>query len=684
MRARPVLSLLIALPSFLSSAYAADGLASIGGRVYGPGGPIPGARVFLETGLDGPITTVETDAQGAYTFENVIPTLVGVFAHSPGLAIDGRGVDVAIDDAVTDLDIRLSKPGVLTGTVVDEDAHPVAGARVTRAVILGASRVGIPFAKLSRFGIDEPTTNEQGRFTIASLPQNATLGLKIAHPSFAQGVVGDAVVGGRDVGITLSPGILLAGTVLARGRDLPVGNARLEFRSALPPNDTVVTYSRGDGGYAIRLRPGPWLFQASGIGFRSATGQRIELDAAFPSQSMPLHVSGTSTIRGFVKDAKSGEPITDARVLLTSNGIPAATTTTGPTGAYEFTAIEGDNVVRLGLAPGFLLPPEPAIRVTAVAGEAADLPTFWVAPLPRYSLEVVDAAEEDVPGAIVRVLEPSQFGWYQTDADGLVELSFASLPADGTVVGFVEHPTRPEGALFAITRDRSDDAIVQLQPLVALSGRVTNEKDSGVSGAIVEASTRLDEIERTVTLWRTISGSGGTWSWPAATPHVPVACIATATDDTGAASGQSDIVTILPVSTEPVETEELVIPEARSTKTGLGRKYEWHKFTQLCGEAAANGATKPTVVAHVTPAEYGAFAESLSRIHDILRPLGVDVVLVTDGDVACAEETVVTFRGTRPSIGTVYVTDSRSNVVYEGFDLPPMATLLAVSSPGDR
>jgi hypothetical protein len=44
----------------------------------------------------------------------------------------------------------------------------------------------------------------------------------------------------------------------------------------------------------------------------------------------------------------------------------------------------------------------------------------------------------------------------------------------------------------------------------------------------------------------------------------------------------------------------------------------------------------------------------------------------------------VTFRGTRPSIGTVYVTDSRSNVVYEGFDLPPMATLLAVSSPADR
>jgi len=640
---------------------------------------MPGARVFLESGLDGPLTAVETNAAGEFVLEDVIPGLSGVFAHAPGLAIDGRGINLALDEDLRGLDIRLGKPGIVSGTISSDNDRPLDGARITRAVILGSSQVGIPFAKLGPYGITEPQSDESGSFTVRSLPRGAEVGLKVAHPSYAQGVVGGVRVDGRNVSVTLTPGILLTGSVLARGRDVPIGNAMIEFRSAQPPYDTVLTTSRGDGSYAVRLRPGEWDYQAKGFSFRSPTRQRVVLDAKFPAQSMPLHVAGTGTIRGFVKDAKSGEPVANAHVLLTANGVPAAKTTTGPTGAYEFTATEGDNVVQLGLAPGYLLPPEPAQPAFLKAGITIDLLTFWVAPLPRYSLEVVDAKEDAIAGAVVRVLEPPQFGWYETNADGLVELSFATLPANGTVVGMVEHPSRPEGALFAITRDRSDDAIVQLQPLATLQGTVQNEKGAGIEGALVEASTTLQDLERTIPLWRLFTGDRGAWAWPATVPHVPVYCEAIALDENGVPTGQSDPVTSLPANPASITLNPLIIAEAKSGKTLLGRAYEWQKLPRLCGALPSNASRSPAIVVHAPAAQYSVFGESLTQVQRILQPQGVVVVLVVDGEVSCAEGPLPVLRGTPPAHGTVCVTDAHSNVVFQGFDLPPLALLQQLS-----
>lgn len=680
MHARHVLATLLATGLFAATAFAADGLASIKGRVTGPDGPVPGARVFLESGLEGPLTVLEADAAGNFAFEGVVPALVGVFAYAPGLAVDGRGVQLALDQNVEAFDIRLSRPGTVAGAVTDDSGRPVAGARISRAVILGTSRVGIPFSKLEAYGIAEPTTDTQGAFAIHSLPDGAEIGLKVAHPSYAQGVVGSTRVGGRKVAVTLSPGILVSGTVLARGQDVPVGNASLEFRSVEPPNDTVITYSRADGGYVVRLRPGPWLYQASGHSFRTPSWQRIELDPKFPAQSMSLYVAGTSTVRGFVKDAKSGEPIANARILLSSLGAPAATALTGPTGAYEFTATEGENIVQLGLAPGFLLPPEPAFRVAVTAGKPTDLPTFWVVPLPKYSLEVVDSAEAPVSGAIVRVLDPPQFGWYETDPDGLVELSFATLPADGTVIGTVEHPTRREAAMFAIARARSADAIVQLQPLTRVTGRVTNEKEAGIEGAIVEAATLLEGMDRAVTLWRTVSGSGGKWTWPAAVPHVPVMYSASVLDSTGTLISESDPIALLPVDDTPRDVGSLIVNAAKSTNAALGRKYDWRKLPVVCGAVGSDFARRPAIVVHAPVNQYAVFADSLANVERMLRPHGILVAIVVDGEIACKDEAIVTLRGVAPSRGTIYLTNAQSEVVFEGFDLPPLAAILDLTA----
>ena len=677
---RPIVALSIAAACSFTAvpALAAEGFASVSGRVIGPGGPTRGVRVFLESGLEGPLAVTETDSTGAYSFEGVVPGLTGVFAYAPGLALDGRGLTLALDQVVESLDIQLGTAGSLSGAVRNDSGDAVAGARVSRAVILGASKVGIPFSKLEPYGIAVPESDSRGRFSISSLPQGAEVAIKIAHPNYAQGVMGNLRVGGSAANVTLSPGILLTGTVLARGHNLPVPNASIEFRSDQPPNDTVVTRSQSDGGYAVRLRPGQWLYQATGSNFRTPNWQIITLDPEYPAQSMSLTVAGTAPVRGTVRDAKTGEPVANAHVRLLTSGAPAASARTGPGGAYEFSATEGENVVQLALTPGYLLPPEPAYRVAVAAGKATELPAFWVAPLPRYSLEVIDQSEKPVAGAIVRVMEPPQLGWYEADKNGLVELAFATLPADGTVIGIAEHPASPHAALFAITRERSADAIVRLQPLATVSGEIENEKGAGVGGAVVEARTQPEGFERAAILWRAVTDSNGRWTWPAAVPHVPLVCIANAFDESGQMVPESPSAAVLPTSADAVDAGTLTIAGARTRKILLGRQYDWRELEVVCGTMPAASDERAALIIRAPAAMFDAYADSMANIQRILASHDILVILVVDGAVSCGVETPLTLRGESPSMATVYLTRADSTVVFEGFDLPPVAAILAL------
>ncbi len=656
----------------------AQGLAKIDGTVRdASGAPIAGAKVFVESGLDGPLLATETGASGAFAFAGVPPGTAGVFAIAPGRAIDGRSVKLALD-ASERVDISLPEPGTLAGTVQEEKGKPIAGARITRVLIRGDSLVGIPLSKLGAYGVVEPVSDAAGQFSIAVLPQGAEVSLKVAHAQFAQEAP-QLRVGDKNARVTLTRGVLVSGNVVARGRDLVVPNATLLFVNANPPNDTVVARSQGDGSYALRLKPGPWLYQASGPSFRTSNSQRVLISAEFPSQRLMLQVAGTASLRGSVKDAKSGQAVAGARLELLSSGVPAAIATTGPTGTYELTATEGEAVVRLTSAPGFLLPPDSGLRVTVHAGQKADVPTFWVAPLPRYSLEVIDAAEKPVAGAIVRVLRPEQLGWYATDQDGLVELSFGSLPSDGTVVGMVEHPSRADGALFAITRDRSTDAIVQLMPLTSLSATIVNEKKSPVPGVLVEARTSLAGIAEPITLWRAFSARDGMIRWPAVVPKTPLSCVATSIATADAPSMSAASAAILPEAGAPADGGTLVLPGDPSGRSTLGKKYTWYTHAPVCGTLPADAERRAAVIVHVPAAQAAMMADVLAQAQRILNRPDIVFAVVTTADVPCGDTAVPILRGKSPSSAYTFVVSADSIVTLECAGLPPVSSIGALA-----
>ncbi len=677
---RSFVLVLAALIAGLSSrgGAAAQGLAKIEGTVRDSHGqPIANAKVFLEAGLDGPLSVTQTNVSGAFNFTGVLPGVVGVFAYAPGYALDGHSASLAIDAAET-LDLVLPEPGTLAGIVQDEKAQPIAGARITRVGIQGASKVGIPFAKLAEHGLAAPPTDARGAFTLALLPEGAEVAIKVAHPQYAQAAP-ILRVGRRDAHITLTRGVLVTGTVAARGRDATVPNATLLFRNAEPPHDTVVTRSQADGSYAIRLTPGPWLYGASGPSFSTANFQRVLISPDYPNQRIVLQVAATAPLHGKVRDAKSGNAVPGARVVLVSAGVPAAKAVSGPTGAYELTATEGEIVVQLESAPGYLLPPEPALRFTVQPGKATDVPTFWVAPLPKYSLEVIDAAEKPVAGAIVRVFFPEQFGWYATDANGLVELSFASLQANGTVVGMVEDPAGSNAAIFAITRERSTDAIVQLMPITSLAGRVVNEKKSGVAGLFVEARTTLDGLGQPVTLWRTFSANDGTLHWPMIVPGTPLAVFATTLPTAEAPALTGESAALVPQPGEIADMGIISVPGAADGRSALGRKYPWYKHKVLCGQLPADAEHHPAILVHASAAQAGIMADALAQAQRLLqRPDLVFAVVVTQ-DLPCADAAVPILRGESPSGDYTFVVNADGEVALECIGLPPVVAINAVA-----
>lgn len=663
---------------------ALSGASVVSGTVTdSEGAPLEGARVFIETGRTGPIVETATSADGAFRFDGVQPGIAGVVAFTPGLAFGGTSVSVAIEDQITDLRISLGEPGELNGRVTDVRGDPIAGAGVTRVLIEGEPAVGIPLSKLKPLGFEVPVTNSAGRFTLRHFPKGSGLILKIVHTQYAQEAAGGLIVGQTSEPIIMYRGVLVTGDVLARGTTKAVANAAVVISSALPPHDSAVVNTAVDGTFGIRLKPGAYSGQAMGVGFRTPSGHRFVVSGEYLTQQVRLYVSGAGGIAGKVMDAKSGDPIEDASVVLHAHGIRAAVERTGPGGEYRFAAAEGESIIRVESAPGHMIPLDSGMKVTVVTGQVVALPTFWLASTPIYSLSVFDENDAPVQGAIVQVLRPAQFGWYATDAQGHVELSFGNLPADGTVIGRVDHLEKPAGALFAISREGAHEATVTLFPLSRVTGSVVDE-DGPVEGALVSGRYRHENIEAMQTLWSTLTSKDGSFAWDGILAHVPQLCTARNPQDGGSDAAQSESFIVGPDELKVVP--EFVIPVRELGRSSPGRTLAWYDNPPQCA-ATGNRRTlrnRPAAVVYCQPRDADMVVESLAKARALFKDTGILFAVVVDGPASCSSESVLILRGKRPKLATTYLIDHTGKIVLETFGMPPVHGLQTLADSRAR
>lgn len=648
-------------------------VSTIEGQVVGPDNrPIAQAQVFLEPGLEGFLQDTITSESGHFQFSDVSPGGTGIFALAPGYGFGGQHVDIAVGDEVPRLLIVLREARTIEGKIVDHKGGAVSGARVTRIGVKGAHKVGIPLAKLRQYGYAEPVSNESGHFRVPSVPAGSTIDLKVGHGSFAQEGVLDVPAGATGVTVTMYPGVLVEGDVMSRSNQLAVGQANVLIRNAQPPYDTATTRSNLQGRFSLRLKPGVYLYQAEGAGMRSPGWERLAITGERPVEHVRLSVAGTGVIFGNVRDAISGNPVRGVRISLTTNGSRAAVMRTGSGGDFKFVAGEGENIIQLDSTPGYFPPDTQHVKVTVLEGNDVELPGMWLKPLPAYQITVVDAAQNPVPGALVSVLHPQQFGWHVADAQGLVDIRVQAFPADGTLLGRAEHPTLPQVAVFRLDQHTTGPGAVQLFDAATVSGTIVNGRGKGLAGVSVGAFFPGASAADAILLWQTFSGPDGQFRWPSAVPGVPQRCAARAP---GAESGESATFNLTPG--EDKSLGEIVVDKGQSGESLLGTSVSWYTWDLLSGSLPekAECARRPALLVYTSAEDVAFVMESLAQIKIILDHPDLLIAIVSDGTPDGLDPTIPVVSGTPVGSATTRVLDRQGNVIFESSGTPPVHLL---------
>lgn len=644
--------------------------ADLAGRVTDvTGAPVAGARVFVEPGIEGAVVEGTVAADGVFTITGEHYGSTGIFAFAPGHGFGGVHLNISPGDRTSGLSIILHPVALVSGQVVNEKGDPVAGATLSSLAIVHPAKVGIPLFKMSGLGFTLPVTGDDGRFTFGGIPEDGRFVLKFEHPSYAQEAVPDVAAGENDLNVTMHNGVTLRGIVSILGTEKPVSGAMVAMRNAQPPHETAFATTDGSGAFQSLLKPGVYLLQAYAAGRISPGMQRVELKGDAPEQQVRLAVSEKGTVTGSLQDAKSGGPIPGARVLLETQGQAAGATRTGADGRFRIDAPEGINTLHFEAVDGYLPPDTRALKITVKAGEILELPGLWLAPTPDYSLRVFEPdGETPVPGAFVSLIWPRQFGWQRSDDKGRLIIRFSALPEDNRVIGMVEHPDKPLGALFALDQKNAANGRVALLPLATVSGRVVNEKGAPLAGVTVGSMYADETSTEALALWRCVTGKDGRFEWLAVPAGVPQRCVAML-GSVNAVGGHD----FNPAPGETLELGDITLP-VKSPDTAAASVEKWTDLAHLCGPELKVGDGTGIAAFYCREQEMAVYLEACSSMRSQLEPYRVQTAVVVSGFYDCADAAVPVLRGAA-SQPVTRLFDERGALQLEAVGLPPVQAL---------
>lgn len=652
--------------------------ATLSGQVTDDhGAPVAGARVFVETGPALVLQETLADASGRYTFDEVPPGRIGVFAYAPGHAFGGMTPDLGAGEDSVVAPIRLGASATLSGKIVDQKNKPVPGARISSVLLMEPVNVGIALAKLKRFGIEPPTSDDEGRFTLDNLPGGVPMALKVEHPSYAQEILANVTAGKDEVKITLDPGEIVSGKVLSRKNRVSVANQAILIRSSEPPYGTALTMTDGQGVFTVRLKPGAYLYQTTGSDLRSAGWEKLLVAPQSAQTGYTLLVAGTATIKGDVRDAVTDKPVEDARLVLESFGNPSDVGVTGVNGQYQLVAVEGENIVRLRSAPGYQLTDQKAVQVTAMEGQVVDLPTFWVRPLPSYAVQVIHEDGTPAAGAIVRLLKPLQYHWRVTGEQGMVSLEVAAVPEGGPVVGVVESLRDDMGALFQFDPGAAETARVQLFPFASVTGSVANGRNKPLEGVVVGGVFQGIADEDPLPLWRTVTQTDGQFSMNGVIPHVPMVSIAYAQ---AADLGRSVSYNLAPGERKDVGS--LLVEGGQPGESLSGQMLDWRKHAHIAGPQPSEPDQKrPACVMYCDAAELDMVVDALEAAARIMANYNIEFAAVAAAGAPGSPAEIPVLQGTPPASATTYLLNDAGIVVHETLGMPTVRALRQLALP---
>lgn len=437
--------------------------------------PLAGANVILRATAFSSDALAEavTDEKGRFT---IAPLLAGnaVLNVSSAGYVSSVGPQ-SITASMAPKTIYLRRDARISGRIVDEERHPVAGARVT------FSRPNVYFASEDLTRVSAP----DGRYAYRLLSADGgDLTLVATKRGYANAAVhGQKFVSGDDkrVDFELTRGIPVSGQVFdADGnpvRDVAVTASEVtEPRFNAPaPDSRDALRTDAEGKFVLQLRPATYNLYYAADGFVPKVMKQVKVEAAM--EPLRVDLQRAVAIRGRVV-YDDGEPGASLDVYAYVDGFPAETRTDA-TGAFVLDGLPPKSLsVSVSSEDGAVMEDR---RVTAPADDVL----IELTPAVRVSGRVLAAANQRaVTDYQIEIRAPQQgggayYGGLSTersvhDSEGKFVLERVFVrPAELVVSapGFT-----PSTVALALEKGKNlSDLEVTLAPGSRVSGRVTTQ-----------------------------------------------------------------------------------------------------------------------------------------------------------------------------------------------------------------
>jgi protocatechuate 3,4-dioxygenase beta subunit len=345
--------------------------AAVTGRVLNDAGePIKAATVTIAVGAGStPPLRTSTDENGAFRLDGLpIATPLSVSAS------DGKTTSKPVNTRLTAGnnalgDFVIPRDAGIRGIVKSsENGGPVEGAQVTLQTVSGWNPKDLKSA----------TTSQRGTFEFAPLTPGIYR-VRVSREGFTPRILNNVSVP-SDLTVDLSPGVVIAGTVLSEEDSKPISGAVIYCDFHSEPNQSfhTETISEADGTYAVKCQPESVHNQITCLASGYAQNVQQFIKSGVSDLVIRLKRSSLAVVKGRLIDANQ-QPVTSATFSAqkADNKNSPLGSGVGPGSDGRFwREVALDAATFAVAAPG---KPVKKLPITPIAGEELDLGDIMLA-----------------------------------------------------------------------------------------------------------------------------------------------------------------------------------------------------------------------------------------------------------------------------------------------------------------